>query len=118
MSLLDTVEPASWKRTRISNGEVEYFTERDWKHENLFEWEPLYSRETVESLLSQCRLRAGRVVDEYNKGFNSAWELMDKRLRHVHSSNVPWAPYEQWLRSIDASIAALSDLPEADKEKS
>lgn len=58
MSLLDTVEPAGWNRTRISNGEVEYFTERDWKHESLFEWEPQYSRETVESLLSQCRKEA------------------------------------------------------------
>jgi hypothetical protein len=57
MSILDTVTPSSWKRTRISNGEVEYFSDRDWKHEALFEWEPQYSQSLLASLTKEHEQR-------------------------------------------------------------
>ena len=37
------IEPVAWKRTRKSNGETEYFTDREYKHETLFDWIPLYA---------------------------------------------------------------------------
>lgn len=40
----EVVEPGAWVRTRLSDGEQELFFERDWKHEELFEWEPLWKR--------------------------------------------------------------------------
>lgn len=60
---LDTVEPTAWKRTRINDGAVEYFTERDWKHEFLFEWEPLYSGALLAEHRKQVLLEAAKYFE-------------------------------------------------------
>ena len=69
MSLLDTVEPVGWLNPNPRHPE-------DWF--SLFEqegWSPLYSRETVESLLAECRkqVRAEAFIEAAERFESMEW---------------------------------------------